>query len=71
MADQPAHVVIGVMRAEGSRADLVAKLHKLAEGWWHLGKDELADASRAGAERLQAGDTSIQVGHTEYVVIDE
>lgn len=59
------------MRAEGPRADLVAKLHELAEGWRHLGKDKLADASRAGAERLQAGDTSTQVGHTEYVVTDE
>jgi hypothetical protein len=63
--------MIGPMRTEGPRADLVAKLHELAEGWWHLGKDQLADASRAGAERLQGGDTSIQVGHTEYVVTDE
>lgn len=70
MAQQLAHVVIDPMRIEGPRADLVAKLHELAEGWWHLGKDQQADASRAGAERLQAGDTSIQVGHTEYVVTD-
>lgn len=60
------------LRTEGSRSDLVAKLYERAEYLWHMGKDERAVAqARAGAERLKAGDSSIRVGVTIYVVTDE
>lgn len=63
--------VLQPRRTEGSRAEHVATLNRLAEGFWHLGNDRLADASRAGAERLKTGETSIRVGHTEYIVTDD
>lgn len=60
------------LRAEGSRSELVGKLIERAEYLWHLGKDEARVAAvRAAAERLKAGDSSIRVGHTDYVVTDE
>jgi len=59
------------LQIEGSRADLVAKLREMAVGWSHLGKPQRAEASQAGAERLEAGESTIKVGPTEYVVTHE
>lgn len=57
-------------RTTGTRTELVRMLREMAEGWWHLAKDELAEAARDGAERLEAGASSIRVGHTIYTVTD-
>lgn len=58
-------------RIEGPRADLVRVLQDQAEGWWHLAKDRLYAATNAGAARLEAGDLSVHVGHTLYVVMED
>ncbi|MFI5607765.1 hypothetical protein [Amycolatopsis sp. NPDC051903] len=52
----------------GTRMELVAELRRLAQGWDHLGKPDLARASEAGADRLLMGEGSVQVGHTRYKV---
>lgn len=59
------------LREEGSRSELVAKLHARAEYLWHMGKDyAFVERARAGAERLQAGESSTRVGYTDYVVTE-
>jgi len=58
------------MRTTGTLAELVEALRELAEGWSHLARDDRAEAALAGAEQLLAGDCSVQVGHTLYVVTD-
>lgn len=52
----------------GTRDELAAELHRMSEGWYHLAKDRLADAARRGAAELEAGASSVRVGHTRYVV---
>ena len=54
----------------GTRVELVAELHRLAAGWEHLGKDKLSAACWNGVGRIEAGDSSIRVGHTLFVVTD-
>jgi hypothetical protein len=64
------HPTDAPLRAEGTRAELIAKLRELARGWTHLGKDKRADAARDGAAQLDEGALTVRVGHTQYVVID-
>lgn len=54
----------------GTRSELSAKLREMAEGWDHLAKPELSEAAKAGAEQLEEGASSVQVGRTRYVVTD-
>jgi hypothetical protein len=56
------------MRKSGTREELVTDLLDSAQGWYHFAKDELSEASSAGAAALQGGADSVQVGHTVYVV---
>lgn len=62
--------VLDDMTRTGPRDELTDELRRMAEGWSHLVKDDLAAASADGADRLEAGDTSVRVGHTSYVVKD-
>lgn len=57
-----------MMTESGTRADLVAKLREMAEGWDHLAKPDNATAAAEGASELATGAASVQVGHTRYVV---
>lgn len=54
----------------GTRSELSAKLREMSEGWDHLAKPELSEAAKAGAEQLEEGASSVQVGRTRYVVTD-
>lgn len=59
------------MHQEGSRAEMVAELRDRAEGWHHLCKDALRDASAQAAADLEAGHAdTVKVGHTEFRVIE-
>lgn len=59
------------MHQEGSRADLVAELRDRAEGWHHLCKDELRDASSEAAAALEDGRVNeVRVGHTTFRVTE-
>lgn len=58
------------LRTEGSRAELVATLEERGKFWSHTGNKK-AGAAEAAIERLKAGDSSIRVGQTDYVVTDE
>lgn len=59
------------MNQTGSRAALVAELRDRAEGWHHLCKDALRDASSAAAADLEAGHVDeVQVGHTLFRVTE-
>lgn len=60
-----------MQRIEGSRADLITRLRELATGWTHFGNTRLAEASRTGAQRLEAGAPSVRAGVTDYVVTSE
>lgn len=54
----------------GTRPELVAELHRAAEGWAHFGKPQLSEEARAGAEAIEAGAPSVRVGHVEYRVTE-
>lgn len=54
----------------GSRAELVAELRRLVEGWWHLGKPRNAEACAEGIDALLNGADSVDVGFSEYRVTE-
>lgn len=57
-----------VLREEGTRAELIAQLRNIAIGC--LGSDQLRDEAVNAAVDLEAGDSSVRVGHTVYQVTD-
>lgn len=54
----------------GSREELVAELHHAKEGWQHFGKSQIADQAQSGIFQLESGASSVQAGHTTYIVTD-
>lgn len=54
----------------GGRAELVTELRRAAVGWDHFGKTTLSAEARAGADEIEAGATSVRVGHVEYLVTE-
>ncbi|MFE1126763.1 hypothetical protein ACFW6R_08910 [Streptomyces albidoflavus] len=52
----------------GSRADIVAELHELAEGWPHMGRPDLGEAAAQGAVAVADGAAYADVGHTRFSV---
>ncbi|MGV9659110.1 hypothetical protein ACWDR5_19355 [Streptomyces koyangensis] len=52
----------------GPRADIVAELRELAEGWPHMGRPDLGEAAAIGAEAVAEGAAYADVGHTRYSV---
>lgn len=58
------------LNLRGARGDLVTSLRRLADGWWHLAKDQEALEAHRGAELLEQGHTFVDVGHTTYEVTD-
>lgn len=58
------------VRHTGRRDELVGLLNEHAEGWHHLANDRLYREALDGAAKLQAGDSSVRVGHTVYEVTD-
>lgn len=57
------------LRVEATRSELVTTLEQRAHDWWHMGNKK-ADAARDAIERLKAGEASIRVGVTDYVVTE-
>lgn len=55
----------------GTRDELVADLRRAVDGWLHHGKPHLAEQARTGADDLEAGESSVQVGHAQYVVTED
>lgn len=60
-----------LMHTEGTRAELVAQLREMSEGWSHLCKESLSIAAADAANGLEAGSFSVKVGHTTYSVTDD
>lgn len=56
------------MTKTGTRAELIATLREMAEGWHHLCKDELSAAATNAVVELESGSFSVKVGHTIYTV---
>lgn len=59
------------MNKSGTRAELIAELEEMAEGWSHLCKPALSTAAAEAAQGLEAGSVSVKVGHTTYSVTDQ
>jgi hypothetical protein len=54
----------------GTRDELMSQLKNMAEGWDHLGKPKQAAAAVAAFIELESGASSVQAGHTTYIVTD-
>jgi hypothetical protein len=53
---------------KASRERLAEILREMAEGWAHLGNQDLALRALSALDRVTAGAAVVEVGHTEYRV---
>lgn len=58
------------VRHVGSRGELVKLLSRQAEGWHHLANDRLHRQALDAAAEIEAGASSVRVGHAVYEVTD-
>jgi hypothetical protein len=56
--------------ASGTRDELMSQLKSMAEGWDHMGKPNKSAEAAAAAFELESGASSVQAGHTTYIVTD-